>query len=195
MGNQLTPEEMELLLKDMAEICLRPPEEYAGGHGPEGAGGQPPMSESGLEWPGRRLDPGALVRLFSRLDRSRFMLLGLLLCVALAPLAGFCLLVALAGPAFMVVTMAASAALGGMILLTQCRGAFGRLGQFVEGLVLGRDVPRIAIDRGLVLLGGMLLLLPDPVTDGLGLALLASPLRTLLGARIRRRLLEVQFRA
>ncbi len=195
MGNQLTPEEMELLLKDMAEICLRPPEVYAGGHGPEEAGEPPPMSESGLEWPGRGGDPGALVRLCSRLDRSRLVLLGVVLCVALAPLAGICLLAALAGPAVVVVTMAASAALGGVILLTQRRGVFGRLGQFVEGLVLGRDVPRIAIDRGLVLLGGMLLLLPDPVTDGLGLALLTPPLRTLLGARIRRRLLEAQFRA
>ncbi len=194
MSNQLTPEEMELLLKDMAEICLRPPEGYPGGHGPEESGGLSPMSESGLEWPGTGLGPGALVRLFNRLDRSRLVFLGVVLCIALLPLTGICLLVALVGPVLAVGIMACGASLGGVILLTQRRGTFGRLGQFVEGLVLGRDVPRIAIDRGLVLLGGMLLLLPDPVSDVLGLALLVPSLRKMLGAKIRRRLLEIQFR-
>jgi UPF0716 protein FxsA len=78
--------------------------------------------------------------------------------------------------------------------LTKAEGrvAWRRLSQAVaQGVPPGRQV----LDGALVLLGGLLLIVPGFITDGLGLVLLLGPSRSLTGRAITRNLQSRVVRA
>lgn len=159
METGLTQDEIHLLLKDMTDVCLRPPEEEAWrvAPAPEGLGQE-------------RSSP--LIRLCRGLDSMRPWSLLLVAAAAVAPLAAVTFMVAFIGPLASLVLLAVSAAVGALVILQQGRVAFRSLAQCLYGMQTGRSLSRDTVRRALRVLSGILLLLPDPLTSCAGLLLL-----------------------
>ncbi len=190
MNTQLTPEEIDLLLKDMAEICLRPPEGYGEEYGDVGDDMLPQLSWGKDKKADFGTRFGVLTRLCRRFDNSRLACIGMLAAGVFTPLAGITMFVALAGPELALTTLGCSALLGLLILLTRRRGAYTRFGLLFEAFLLGNEVPLVSVEHGLAILAGLLLLLPDPVSDALGIALLFPSCRKRVARLLHARLLS-----
>lgn len=167
MDTGLSQDEIHWLLKDMAEVCLRPPK------GEAERMLSTPVSVQPL---GRKfLSP--VMRLARVLDAVRPCAPLLLLAVALAPLVALTLCVALAGPVPTLLGMGVSALAGTTVLLRQGPRPFATLAACIDGLHMGRNVPLVAIRRGLTVFCGVLLLLPDPLTTLIGVMAMLPGLR------------------
>lgn len=172
MHKGLTQDEIHLLLKDMAELCLRPPEGEAAW-----------LLETQVRAPGRE-QRNALLALCGRLDRLGPAVLALLGLVVLAPLVAVTMQVALLGPWLSLAGLGLSFALGAGVILKQGRRAFRSLAETLVGLQAGRSVPLNSVHRAVAVGGGLLLLLPDPLTSLIGGALLVPGLRRMLASRL-----------
>jgi len=174
MYTGLTQDEIHLLLKDMTEACLRPPEGEAWRVQPVGP----------REVPRERTNP--LGRLCRALDAMRPWSLPLVAAVVLGPLVAVTLLVAFAGPAVSLAVLAASAIAGSWVILGQGNMAFRSLAECLSGLQTGRSVSRDTALRAVRVAAGLLLLMPDPLTALAGVALLLPPLQRAMAAWLQR---------
>lgn len=174
MYTGLTQDEMHMLLRDMTEICLRPPEAEAWRVQPVGP----------KDIPRERTSP--LGRLCATLDAMRPWSLPLVAAVALVPLVAVSLMVALLGPAVSLIMLAGSAMLGGIVVMQQGQMAFRSLAECISGLQTGRSVSHETAQRAVRVAGGLLLVLPDPLTSCLGLVMLVSALQRRLAGWLQR---------
>jgi len=86
-----------------------------------------------------------------------------------------------------VILLIAGWPLGSWLLRSEGRAAWRRLG---DAVAAGRPPGREAVDGALALVGGLLLMVPGFITDGLGALLLLPPTRALT-----RRFIERNFRS
>lgn len=174
METGLTQEEIHLLLRDMTDFCLRPPEEETWRFN----------TSLSSEVPRERVTP--LGRLCRWLDASRPWSMLLLVVALFAPLVALTLQVAFMGPLPSVALIGASSLAGAWVILRQGRGAFRSISESIVGLQVGRGLRLVTLERALRVLGGLLLLVPDPLTSCLAVVLLASDVRRTLARWLQR---------
>lgn len=155
MDSSLTPEEIRLLLKDMTELCLRPPEGCDDWMFFSSVVGDP--------LPNEHRSP--LHALCQRLDAMRPFSTFMVGVLFLAPLAALCLQIYLFGPLVTLGCIGVFTAAGLVVILRQGRRSFSSLAASLSGLHMGRTVPLPTVERGLSVAVGLLLLLPDPLTS------------------------------